>query len=210
VTKTFVRTFVITVAVLLAACSHLNASLIYSVTFDSSGFDTSGNPYQLDVNLTAANGTGDAASVTLSNFACSGCPASAQTLVDATFTQDIYIPFDAGGTVSFNLSLSPDLSDFLADGPDSFQLSILDASLNPVTTTDPFDAVLFAAFDSASPTIDAFGSPAGGDPLFGAPVVTALPASAPEPDSAALLAGAGCLAVLLRQRLRVIRGRRSQ
>jgi hypothetical protein len=178
-------------ALFLAALGHASAGPVYSVTFDTSDFDTSSNPYQLDVNLTASNGVGDASSVTLDNFSCSGCPGTAQTLIDSTFTQDLYIPFTAGGTVAFDLTLAPDLTYLSADGPDSFQLSILDQFDNPVTTTDPLDAVLFASFDSDSPTVDSFGSPAGGDPAFAAPVVEVV-TSTPEPNSAVLMAAAAC------------------
>jgi len=186
-------------AVFAVAIGHANAGDTYSVTFDTSDFDSSGDPYQLDVNLTASNGVGDASAVTLDNFSCNGCPATAQTLIDSTFSQDLYIPFTAGGTVAFDLTLSPDLTYLSADGPDSFQLSILDQFDNPVTTTDPFDAVLFAAFDSDSPAVDSFGSPGGGDPSFAAPLVVAV---APEPNSAVLIAvGAFGLAIGLRRRV---------
>lgn len=175
------------------AMGHANASTVYSVTFDTSDFDASGNPYQLDVNLTAGNGVGDASSVTLDNFTCAGCPATAQTLTGSTFSQDLYIDFTAGGIVTFDLTLSPDLT-YLSIAPDSFQLSILDQFGNPVTTTDPYDAVLFASFDSANPAINAFGSPNGGDPLFAAPAVVgeSAPGSVPEPNSAAFIVVAAC------------------
>jgi hypothetical protein len=113
--------------------------------------------------------------------------------------QDLYIPFTAGGPASFDLTLSPDLTYLGSDGPDSFQLSILDQFYNPVTTTDPFDAVLFAAFDSDSPTVNSFGSPDGGDPSFAAPLVQVV---APEPNSAVFIAAAACcLAIALGRRV---------
>jgi len=189
---------IIVAALFALALGQANAGVIYSVAFDTSGFDPSGNPYQLNVNLTAANGTGDAASVTLDNFSCTDCPITAQTLTDSTFSQDMYIPFTAGGTVAFDLTLNPDLTDLNAYGPDSLQLSILDQFNNLVTTTDPYDAVLFAAFDSDSPTVNSFGSPDGGSPLFAAPQVQ----ETPEPNSAALIITAAfCLTV--RRKLRV-------
>jgi len=182
------------VALLAFPSSHAVAGVVYSVSIDTSGFDLSGNPYQLDVNLVAANGSGDASSVTLDNFSCSGCPAVAQSLIDATFLQDLYIPFTAGGTISFDLSLTPDLTGLATTGPDSFQLSILDQSYTAVTTTDPYAAVLFAALDSASPTVDSFGSPVGSSPAL--PVPSVVQEEAPEPNSALLTLAVGALCLL--------------
>ncbi len=157
------------VAALFAlALGHANAGVIYSVEFDTSGFDPSGNRYQLDVNLTAGNGAGDAASVTLDNFSCTSCPNTAQTLTDSTFTQDLYIPFTAGGTVAFDLTLNPDLTDLNSSAPDSFQLSILDQFNYPVTTTDLYDAVLFAAFDS-TPVARILRKPGWREPIVRGP-----------------------------------------
>jgi hypothetical protein len=185
-------------AVLFAfAASHANADIIYSVTLDTSGFDPAGNDYQMDVNLTAANGRGDASSVTLYNFVCPDCPTTPQTLVDSTFSQDMYIDFTAGGIVSFDLSISPDLTYLSADGPDSFQLSFLDQYSNVLTTTDPFDAVLFAALDSESPTVRAFASYGDGDTSFNAPTVHVV---SPEPDSALLAVVAIFAAIAMNHR----------
>src|ERR1035437_7109750 len=102
--------------IVAAALGSANASLIYNVTFDTSGFDPSGNPYQMDVNLISQNG-GDASSVTLDNFTCNGCPSTAQTLTAADFSQDLLIPFVAGGGVEFDLTLSPDLTYLESLGP---------------------------------------------------------------------------------------------
>ena len=178
----------------------------YGVTMDTSGFSPSA--WQLDVNLTAGNGAGDASSVTLDNFSCSGCPSGAQTLTDSLFSQDLYIDFTAGGSMTFDLNIAPDLTD-LAIAPDSFQLSILDLSGNPVATTDPYDAVLFSSLDSSDPTINAFGSADGANPSFAAPVVVdeTVSAATPEPASASLLAAAGLL-LLVAAALPGRRGRR--
>jgi hypothetical protein len=190
------RALVVAMVLFTVALGHANAGIIYSVIFDTSAFDTSGNPYQLDVNLIAANGTGDASSVTLDNFSCTACPATPQILSDSTFSQDLYIPFTAGGTVAFDLTFAPDLTYLSSDGPDSFQLSILDKLFKPITTTDPFAAVLFSSFDSDSPAVESFGSPDGGNPSFGAPEVQL----APEPNSSLFIAAAACLLAVARRR----------
>jgi hypothetical protein len=172
----------------MMATVSLHAGVVYSVTVDTSNFDTGLNPYELDINLTAANGTGDNSSVTIGSFSCIGCPGSSQTLTDAAFTQDLYIPFGVGGTVAFDLSLSPDLSRYADFGPDSFQLSILDNASTPVVTTDAFDAVLFSQLDSDFPDLLSFGSLGEGAPQFAAPTVT-LVSGTPEPGTALLCAG---------------------
>jgi len=186
------------ILLLVLACGNANAAAVYSVSFDTTGFDPAGNPYQLDVNLISQNG-GDLSTVTLDNFSCSGCPGVAQTLSASVFSQDLFINFTAGGPVSFDLSLTPDLTFLGSLGPDSMQVSILDQASNPITTTDPFDALLFASLDSAAPALNSFGSPANSSPAFAAPLVSVVVA-APEPHSILLTLAAAMLCLALRRR----------
>ena len=99
--------------------------------------------------------------------------------------------------MAFRVGLTGNLDANLV--PDSFQLSILDGSFNPLPTTDPSgsDAVLFAQFDQSSPILQGYGSTNGA-------AITIEPV--PEPELGLPVSLALCLMLLLRQRLRRMTG----
>ena len=183
------KTFRIGLLVLLALmASQMFANSLYFVSVDTSTLPSFQGPYQLYLNLLDGNGTGDANNtVTLDTFVCtgaslSGCPSGVHSLTDSSFSTLTTFGFTAGGGVAFRVGLTGNLDANLV--PDSFQLSILDGSFNPLPTTDPSgsDAVLFAQFDQSSPILQGYGSPNGAaitiepvpEPELGLPVSLAL------------------------------------
>ena len=200
------KTFRIGLLVLLALmASQMFANSIYFVSLNTSTLPSSQGPYQLYLNLLDGNGTGDANNtVTLDTFVCtgaslSGCPSGVHSLTDSSFSTLTTLGFTAGGGVAFRVGLTGNLDANLV--PDSFQLSILDGSFNPLPTTDPSgsDAVLFAQFDQSSPILQGYGSPNGA-------AITIEPV--PEPELGLPVSLALCLMLLLRQRLRRMTGYR--
>lgn len=187
------------------------ANSLYFVSVDTSTLPSSQGPYQLYLNLLDGNGTGDANNtVTLDTFVCtgislSGCPSGVYSLTDSSFSTVTTFGFTAGGGVAFRVALTGNL-DALA--PDSFQLSILDGSVNPLPTTDPSgsDAVLFAQFDQSSPILLGYGSPNGGAITLSPPVITIEPV--PEPAYGLPVSLVLCMMLFLRQRLRRMTGYR--
>jgi len=200
--------FRIVLLVLLA--SPMFANSIYFVSVDTSTLPSFQGPYQLYLNLLDGNGTGDANNtVTLDTFACtgislSGCPSGVYSLTDSSFLTWTTFGFTAGGGVAFRVALTGNLDANLV--PDSFQLSILDGSVNPLPTTDPSgsDAVLFAQFDQSSPILQSYGSPNGAAITFSPPVTTMAPV--PEPELGLPVSLALCLMLFLRQQLRRMTG----
>jgi len=207
-TSNIFRIGLLVLLVLLA--SPMFANSIYFVSVDTSTLPSFQGPYQLYLNLLDGNGTGDANNtVTLDTFACtgislSGCPSGVYSLTDSSFLTWTTFGFTAGGGVAFRVALTGNLDANLV--PDSFQLSILDGSVNPLPTTDPSgsDAVLFAQFDQSSPILQSYGSPNGAAITFSPPVTTMAPV--PEPELGLPVSLALCLMLLLRQRLRRMTG----
>lgn len=168
--KSILRAAIVTL--LGTAVAH--ASTSFSITFDTSTLPASEGPYQLYFSLLDGDGGGDANNtVVLSNWSCSGCPTGSLSLTDSSFFEDLYVPFVAGGTISFHVSATANAD---VTAPDTFQMSLLDGALNPLPTTDPFAAVLLTIFDRPAPQPQGFGSATGSSTPFAAPLV-----SAPEP-----------------------------
>jgi len=207
-TSNIFRIGLLVLLVLLA--SPMFANSIYFVSVDTSTLPSLQGPYQLYLNLLDGNGTGDANNtVTLDTFVCtgislSGCPSGVYSLTDSSFLTWTTFGFTAGGGVAFRVALTGSLDANLV--PDSFQLSILDGSPNPLPTTDPSgsDAVLFAQFDQSSPILQSYGSPNGAAITFSPPVTTMAPV--PEPELGLPVSLALCLMLFLRQRLRRMTG----
>jgi hypothetical protein len=176
---------------LVLMASQMLANSIYFVGVDTSTLPSVQGPYQLYMNLLDGNGTGDANNtVTVDTFACtgislSGCPSGVYSLTDSSFLTLTTFGFTAGGGVAFRVALTGNLDANLV--PDSFQLSILDGSVNPLPTTDPSgsDAVLFAQFDQSSPILQGYGSPNGAAITLSPPEITIEPV--PEPTTLSLL-----------------------
>src|SRR5436853_1855169 len=190
--------------VLALRASQMFANSLYFVSLNTSTLPSSQGPYQLYLNLLDGNGTGDANNtVTLDTSVCtgipSGCPTGVHSLTESSFSTLTTFGFTAGGGVAFRVGLTGNLDANLV--PDSFQLSILDGSFNPLPTTDPSgsDAVLFAQFDQSSPILQGYGSPNGA-------AITIEPV--PEPELGLPVSLALCLMLLLRQRLRRMTGYR--
>ena len=207
-TSNIFRIGLLVLLVLLA--SPMFANSIYFVSVDTSTLPSLQGPYQLYLNLLDGNGTGDANNtVTLDTFVCtgislSGCPSGVYSLTDSSFLTLTTFGFTAGGGVAFRVALTGNLDANLV--PDSFQLSILDGSVNPLPTTDPSgsDAVLFAQFDQSSPILQGYGSPNGAAITLSPPVTMIAPV--PEPELGLPVSLALCLMLFLRQRLRRMTG----
>jgi hypothetical protein len=110
---------------------------------------------------------------------------------------DLTQAFTSGSSLSFNVQITTNVD---AGGiPDELLFRLLDQNKVEIPTTDPSGNNGFFVLDLTSPTltlnsVKTFGTPNGGIPP---PVITAIPAGAPEPGALSLLAGGGVLGSLL-------------
>jgi hypothetical protein len=189
---------------LILLTGQMLADSIYLVNIDTSTLPSASAPYQLYLNLLDGSGIGDANNtVTLDTFACTGisligCPSTVYSLTDSSFSTTMTIGFVAGGDLGFRVALTGNLDVNLV--PDSFQLSILDGSVNPLPTTDPSgsDAVLFAQFDQSSPILQGYGSPDGTAIALAPPVIIS-ESPVPEPPLGLPIVVAVCLVFFSRR-----------
>jgi hypothetical protein len=197
------------IGLLVLIAGKMSADSIYLVSIDTLTFPSAAGPYELYLNLLDGSGIGDANNtVTLGAFTCTGaslgeCPSGVYSLTDSSFSTSTTFGFMAGGKLSFRVALTGNLDTNLV--PDSFQLSILDGSINPVPTTDPSgsDAVLFAQFDRSSPILQGYGSPDGAAITLSPPAITT-PESVPEPVLGLPILLGLCLMFVMSKRQRQI------
>ena len=113
-------------------------------------------PFSLDFQLNDGSGTGDGNNTaTINNFTfgsgsaagtanlsggASGNLSSAVTLTDTSAFNEFYQTFDAGSTVSFDVTLT--LNSDSGPTPDSFAFAILDNTLSNIPTTGVGDSYL--------------------------------------------------------------------
>ena len=197
-------------AVCLAASSVLHATLLYSVSMDTSPLiGHSAAPFYLDFQLNDGSGgiTGNRNNTaTLSGFAfdggsaannpvtfggASGSLTSGVVITDSDFSNEFYEGFTPGSTLRFLLELTANVE---APAPDQFSFAIVDGTLTEIPTTSFFDVFVEIDIDSTSPTVRTY---AGDGIAIAAPIVTRV--SVPEPASAALLA-VGLVGLLLTRR----------
>jgi hypothetical protein len=190
---------------------QISANSIYLVGIDTSTLPSASGPYRLYLNLLDGSGIGDANNTaTLDTFACtgislSGCPSGVHSLTDSSFSTSTTFGFTAGGDLAFRVALTGNIDANLV--PDSFQLSIVDRSVNPLPTTDPSgsDAVLFAQIDQSSPILQSYGSPDGATISLSPPVIT-IESPVPEPALGLPIFFGLCLVFLLSKLQNPIRG----
>jgi hypothetical protein len=203
------KTFIFSALLLIAA--DADASVIYTVTLDTSNGTFSNAPpapLSLAFEFADGSGTGDGNnSVTLSNFSFGGGSPSGSPFLSGSVTGDLsssiqftdsqvtnifFEGFTAGSTLQFNISLTTNVD---AGGiPDEFVMSLLDSTLSPIPTTSssPLYPLVDILIDSSNPTVTTYAaSPqqpaAGGFITFSAPSVEEI-SSVPEPGSMALCA----------------------
>lgn len=150
----------------------------------------SSGPFSLDFQLNDGSGLGDANNTaTINNFAfgtggasgtanlsggTSGALSSSVTLTDTTPFNEFYQTFNAGTTLSFDVTLT--LNSDSGPTPDSFAFAILDNNLNNIPTTGVGDSYLLVNLGPTPSVTTGFSS---------SPGVTVSVAAVPEPGSLA-------------------------
>jgi hypothetical protein len=165
------------------------ADAIYSVSLDISALLDSSQQYTLDFILFDGSGMGNGNNtVTISNFNFGAAPVS---LTDSSFFNEALVLFTpVQSSLSFLLSITTNMEAFI---PDMFTFAILDSSLTPIPTLDPFLVDNFLSINLDSPTGTVITSATdiqGTDIRINAPQVQLEPevSPVPEPGTLGLLA----------------------
>lgn len=207
---------------LLATASVCDASLLFTVTLDTSPLiGHPAGPFSLEFQLNDGSATGDGNNVAVLNsfqfgsggMAGPGGPtliggttgnlSSAVGLQDSAFLNEFFQPFIPGTLLCFNVSLTTNLDN--SPTPDQFSFAILDGSGVEIPTTGLGDALLKVDINSANPPIQTFATAlARTDIALDAP---SLNACVPEPTTCGLLVmGFGVLTTFRATKALVKRG----
>jgi hypothetical protein len=185
--------------------SDCHANLLFDVSLNTSPLiGNSVGPFYADFQLIDGGGVGDNNNrVDLSNLAygggsfdnffgftggVSGNPTSTLTLTDSEFINEVFVRFNPGSTLSFQVGLSTNVD--AGPTPDAFSFGILEtvgSTLVPLPTGG-LDALLLVDINQTSPVINTFTTSPDSPIQLAAPQISAVPES-----SSLFLVGVGLL-----------------
>ena len=155
-----------------------HAGIVTITVITQSLIGHSAAPFYVELQLTDGSGTGDGNNTVIVDsfdFGAGGSAgtlfdppmgdvtgdlASGVTLKDTQFFALFRQSFNPGNILSFRLDMSSNAD---AGTPDGFTFNILDNSLSPIPTLEPFgqDFIFTADISGASPSIQAYGGDTG-------------------------------------------------
>ena len=214
----YISLFGIIVCTLSLTCAPAcHAILLFDVSLDTSPLIGEG-PFFADFQLNDGSGSGDTnntaslrnidlgggslGSIAISNGGATGSLTSTMMLTDSAFLNEFTQQFNAGFTLTFNVSLTTNVD--RGPTPDAFSFAILDNMLAPLPTSGLGDALLLININSSNPSIETFGTTPEGPFALSAPRVRNAATSIPDTGSSIGLLSLGLLGLgALRRKLRV-------
>jgi hypothetical protein len=199
--KTLSKTAILALACTTGALAPQTAqadTIGYNVNFGSLGALNGNSTYNLDFTLIPFGTPNSSTTVNIGNFNYGGGsgPSSLGPLTDVSTFEEVFSPFTAGSSLSFNIlaNYTPEAAnpDVLTFGLFTGSLNFTQTSTTPTRGSATGDGMSYftITFNGATPTINTY---AGTSPAFAAPTIT----TTPEPATWAMMAmGLGALGLL--------------